>query len=67
MKEIHFTSGYPTDEWVGVEYKKRHKLPAKIGLKKAYIADKFRILEGECEGVEVSPEASFIEVRKRRS
>jgi len=65
LKEIHFTSGFPTNEWVGVEYIPRYRLPSKMNGTLAYLPDKFKILEGECEGMEVSPKAPFIEVRTK--
>lgn len=65
MREIHFRSGFPTDEWVAVGYIKKVKMPCKIGGKTIYIPDQFKILEGSCEGQEVSPLAPQIEVRKR--
>jgi len=67
MKEIHFKSGFPTDEWVAVGYKKRIKMPCKCYGEAVYLPDQFVILEGECEGNQVSPLAPQIEIRKRKS
>lgn len=65
MKEIHFLSGYPTEEWVAVGHIKKHKLPCPLGGVDQYLPEQYEILEGECKGSQVSPDAPFIEVRER--
>jgi len=67
MREIRFPSGFPApaDEWMAVGYIKKIKMPCKIGNKAVYIPDQFKILEGTCEGDEVSPLSPQIEIRKR--
>lgn len=69
MKEIRFLSGFPAlaDEWMGVGYIKKIKMPAKIGNKTLYLPHQFKILDGSRAGDEVSPDSINIEIRKRKT
>ena len=67
MREIHFNNGYPTNEWVAVEEIKKHQLPSLVGGEIIYLPEQLRILEGRCQGAELSPRNPNIEIRERKS
>jgi len=66
-KEIISKNGYPIREWAEVEIKPKRKCLAPVGGKVIYLAAQLRIIEGECEGMEVSPKNPNILIRNKTS
>ena len=66
-KEIISRNGYPIREWSEVKIKPKKRLPALTGGKTIYLASQLKVIEGECEGMEVSAKNPNILIRNKTS